>query len=177
MSEASADRRRGRANALADSAKRREVQASFLASLVVDEHVLARNGSTFVSDRRVVEAVWLEHRWLERSVSFTDVSGWRRGAEHDARPFVSLTHAPVARQEWVPGHRFLWFRWGRGIRTVPSTRTEFSFGRQRDRVYAALVDALTVRAIPEGQPIERRPEGNRAERIGSSRTLLAPRVD
>ena len=163
QSERNAHRR-----ALAYWARRREERSVFLTSLISDEQVVAVNGSTFVSDRRVVGTVWLERRWWERSVAFADAADWRRGTEHDGRPFVVLTHAPIVRCEWVPGHRILWFQWGRGVRTVPSTSSEFSFGRRRDPVFAALVGALTDRAIPEGTPIERRPEGTRAQRTRAS---------
>jgi len=164
--------RNARRQALARWAARREARRAFLASLISDEQMVAENGSTFVSDRRVVGTVWLERRWCERSVAFADAADWRRGTEHDGRPFVVLTHGPIVRREWVPGHRFLWFRWGRGVRTVPCTSSEFSFGRRRDPVFAALVRALTDRAIPEGTPIERRPAGTREDRIGASHAVL-----
>ena len=171
------ERSRLRARGLAYKATKRKEQTRFLTSLIGDESVLAQNRSAFVSDRRVVEAVRLERRWNERAVPFHEVTGWAPGTEHDGRPFVLLHHAPIVRLGWVPGRRFLWWRWGRGVRMVPWDSIEFSFSRSKDPVYAALVEALEIRALPERPRIERRPEGTRAERTKHSHAMPLLLVD
>lgn len=148
----------------------------FLDSLVSGEKVRARNASAFVSDRRMVEAAPFGGRWVEVSVAFVEVTGWRWGDEHDLRPFVIIDHTPLPRWHRAPHRKFLWVRWGGGTKTVDRTSTEFRFTRLRDPVFKELVVRLRALRVTEESSLHRRPIGTREERIGGSGGYLT-RVD
>jgi hypothetical protein len=99
----------------------------------------------FLTGKRIL-LVWPRQSslrdWTHDSVWYDELTSWRWGQEHDGRPFVVLVHPPHIRLEWVPAHRFLWFRWGNAEGAVEHTHTRITFRSKRDPAIAVVRDRL-----------------------------------
>jgi len=106
--------------------------------------------------------------WTHDALTFTEITRWTLGCEHDGRPLMRLEHPPHRRLEWGPAHRFLWFRWGN--RTVEGShgRTAFSFRNRRDPVLLALSERLSRTDAARGEPFVVRPAGTRKDRMAGA---------
>lgn len=163
-----------------------ESEHALRASLAADEQpvamtVRAWGGASMVTDRRFAFAPpGRRGSPSTESFPFDRIDAWHLGWMHDERPFVVLRHPPRMCVEWVPAHRFLWFRWGNATAPVPRAETRVSFPRKRDPVFLALVGELRRLAIAEEPTRIERPAGTREERIGGSvnmyRLMRYPRL-
>src|SRR5437588_7072656 len=81
------------------------------------ETILASGQQAVVTDQRILFAWrlnWPPHQdeWTHDAIAFGEITQWSEGRRHDERPLLRLEHPAHRRLEWVPAHRFLWFRWG-----------------------------------------------------------------
>src|SRR5204863_3064784 len=106
------------------------------------------------------------------SLRFDEISLWSEGRRHDERPLLRLEHASHVRLEWVPGHRFLWFRWGNATGEVAHHETRFEFAGRRDPVFGAMRDLLGVSGAVQGEPFQETLPGTREERLGETTATL-----
>jgi hypothetical protein len=150
--------------------------AFLLQQLEPTEVILARSGDhPMITDRRILWARQLHFaprlgEWVCESLTFTQITGWALGQQHDLRPLIRLEHAPVQRIEHVPAHRVLWFGWGNAEGPVTHSTTLLAFGRDSNPVFVALRKVLEGAAVTQGEPFVVRPEGTREER--STRRML-----
>lgn len=128
--------------------------------------VLARGRDRIVTDSRILTA-----RGPSESLSFSHITRWSLGRQHDHRPLIRLEHTPIERPEHVPAHHFLWFEWGDAEEPVPKRMTLLAFARDTDPVFIAIRTALERVAVPQAASFVIRPEGTRQERMGNF-TLL-----
>jgi hypothetical protein len=178
-SRSRAERRRGRAKALARRRQWLSDRGAFLeSSLEQGERVLARSGAhPFVTDRRILAARLLRdpsrgRNWVLDPLAFDQIIGWSKGEHHDGRPILRLTHHPLTRITWVPARRFLWWTWGNALGPVVETKTTLAFGRHTNPVFRAIAAELDRRNVPEGPSFVVRPAGTRAQRTKESRRPL-----
>ena len=176
VGQSRAERRRGRARAIARRRQWLSDREAFLeSSLEPGERVIARSGSdSLVTDRRILTARQLRdpsgsRNWFLDPLAFDQVVGWSKGEQHDGRPILRLTHHPVTRITWVPARRFLWWTWGNALGPVVETTTTLAFGRRTNPVVRAIGVELEGRNVPEGPSFVIRPAGTRAERTKGSR--------
>ena len=138
----------------------------------------ARSGShPLVTDRRILTARQLPDpssgpSWVLDPLAFDQIVGWSRGAQHDGRPILRLTHHPLTRIQRVPVRRFLWWTWGNAVGPVVETTTTLTFARPTNPVFRAIQAELDRRKISQGPSFVIRPVGTRAERMKDSRTPL-----
>ena len=78
---------------------------------------------------------------------------------------LRIEHPTHWRLEWVPAHRFLWFRWGNETSEVAHRKITFSFSSRRDPVFLAITERLEL-AGPQGEPFVESLPGTREERLG-----------
>jgi hypothetical protein len=174
-----AERRRGRAKALARRRQWLSDREAYLASsLEPGERVIARSGSDpLVTDRRILTARQLRdpssgNTWVLDPLAFDQIVGWSTGEQHDGRPILRLTHHPQTRIAWAPARRFLWWTWGNALGPVVETTTTLTFGRRTNPVFRAIGAELDRRNVPEGTSFVIRPAGTRAQRTRGSRGPL-----
>jgi hypothetical protein len=137
------------------------------------ESILAVGPQGIVTDRRVLFG-WLLHWppdvgvWTHDALAFHEITRWREGRRHDHRPLVRLEHPSHVRSEWVPRHRFLWYRWGNATGEISHKETTFAFGSRRNAVFQALKARLELAGVVQGEPFVEMLPGTREQRLGRS---------
>lgn len=137
------------------------------------ETILATGPPALVTDRRVLfgwRLRWPPHagEWIHDALAFDEITRWSEGRRHDERPLLRLEHPSHRRFEWVPAHRFLWFRWGNATGEVSHQETTFSFAGLRDPVFRSMMERLELAGIRPGEPFVEMLPGTREERLGVS---------
>jgi hypothetical protein len=136
-----------------------------------EETVLVVGPAGMVTNRRMLFG-WpvAGHRrageWAHDAVAFDEVTRWSQGQLHDERPLLRLEHPSHRRLEWVPAHRFLWFRWGNAAGEMSHEQTTFSFASRRDPVFHSMKERLEHTPVPRGEPFVEVLPGTREERVG-----------
>jgi hypothetical protein len=163
-------------------ASRHEQRAAYLrAQVEPGETILAAGWQGIVTDRRLLFG-WELHgsrvgEWTHDALAFDEITGWSEGRRHDVRPLLRLEHPVHRRLDWVPAHRFLWFRWGNATGERPYEETTFAFGSRRSPVLLALKERLELAGVRQGESFVVRLPGTRAERIRGSRAVAVFRPD
>ncbi|TMK85053.1 MAG: hypothetical protein E6G40_11040 [Actinobacteria bacterium] len=145
------------------------------------ESILAAGRQGFVTDRRILFGWKLDFgshagEWTHDSLTFGEVVRWSRGRRHDDRPMLRIEHPTHWRLEWVPAHRFLWFRWGNETGEVAHRKTTFSFSSRRDPVFWELSERLQLTGAPQREPFVESLPGTREERMARGRRSGVYRV-
>lgn len=137
------------------------------------ETIVAAGREGLVTDRRVLfcwRLNWPPHvgEWTHDALAFDETTRWSEGRRHDDRPQIRVEHPSHRRLEWVPAHRFLWFRWGNTTGEISHEETTFSFASRRDPVYRAMKERLELANATQGEPFAEMLPGTREERLGRS---------
>ena len=146
------------------------------------ETILAVGPQALVTDRRILFGWRLNWppragEWTHDALAFDEITRWREGPRHDGCPLLRLEHPSHRRLEWVPAHRFLWFRWGNATGEISHRETTFSFASSRDPVFRSMTGRLELAGATQGEPFVEMLPGTREERLGSSVAVfrVAPR--
>jgi hypothetical protein len=147
------------------------------ALLAPGEDILALGPQGLVTPDRVLFAWrlnWPPHvgEWTHDELLFDEITRWSEGRQHDERPILRLDHPAHRRLQWVPAHRFLWFRWGNRTGVLEHGSTEFRFGSRRSSVYLALRGCLIASGAEAGVPFHESVPGRREQRLGRSVSVL-----
>ncbi|MDP9340840.1 MAG: hypothetical protein M3Q23_01780 [Actinomycetota bacterium] len=137
------------------------------------DRVAVRRVGALVTDRRILFAWRLSSpphagEWTHEALAFAEIARWSQGRRHDERPMLRLEHRAHRRLEWVPAHRFLWFRWGNVMAEVSRAETTFSFASRRDPVFQAMRARLELHCAIQAEPFVEMVPGMREERRASS---------
>lgn len=128
-------------------------------------------GWTFivVTSERLLFARWASPQKSHEEIRLNEVARWASGTQYNCEALV-LSHPPMTRQQRVPAHSVLWFKWGNTEVDVTRAKTIFRFSRPDTRVAKALHSALSARNVAH-EPLHFE-ERSREERTRGSRALL-----
>ena len=147
------------------------------AQIYPEETIQAVGRQALVTDRRILfgwQLHWPPHigEWTHDGLAFEEITRWSEGRRHDERPLLRLQHPAHRRLEWVPAHRFLWFRWGNATAEISHEETTFSFASHRDPVFLAMRGRLELVSATKGEPFVESLPGTREERLDRSMAVL-----
>jgi hypothetical protein len=158
-----------------DEGKRRnDDRAAWLrAQLEPGEVSLAKDPHVIVNDDRIIFALRLYGTRAipgetRETLRFAEISGWAFGRLHDERPLLRLQHTPRFREEWMPAHQFLRFRWGNATGPVTHRESTLSFNRRSNPALRVIAARLEADAVPRGDDFVIALKGTREERGGSA---------